>query len=151
MQRHNAQFNPIANWMRKHHSEGALVKTCWRSIGIYLWCCVFSIVVQGNQDGYKPSKEGVESLKPCSPLANLRNHLHFVASFRTGDSCLCEVIACFWFWIGDSGEGGWIDAHNLMDDNWEYQQLGLRRLVVCKPFRLRFLIRPSQSEIVFFF
>lgn len=32
-----------------------------------------------------------------------------------------HVIACFWFWIGNSGQGGWIDEHNLMDEKWEYQ------------------------------
>lgn len=31
-----------------------------------------------------------------------------------------HVIACFWFWIGDSA-GGWIEMHHLLDEQWEYQ------------------------------
>lgn len=41
---------------------------------------------------------------------------------------LSKVIACFWFWIGNSGQGGWIDEHNLVDEKWEYQRLGLKQV-----------------------
>ena len=40
------------------------------------------------------------------------------------EEAFTEVIACFWFWIGDSA-GGWIEMHHLLDEQWEYQQLGM--------------------------
>ncbi|CAJ1329731.1 unnamed protein product [Effrenium voratum] len=31
-----------------------------------------------------------------------------------------HVIACFWFWIGDTAQG-WVVAHHLAGEQWEYQ------------------------------